>query len=92
MTDDANHPAYPTISRRERKKRDTRRRILDAAMQLMSDKPYDEVRIEGSPTLRVRATGGYHGDIATASIVVNSLPKVIAAAPGLYAALAALPA
>jgi len=39
-------PGYPTISRRERKKRDTRRRILDAAMQLMTDKPYDDVRIE----------------------------------------------
>lgn len=46
MADSANHPAYPTISRRERKKRDTRRRILDAAMQLMADTPYDEVRIE----------------------------------------------
>jgi len=43
---DANQPAYPTISRRERKKRDTKRRILDAAMQLMADKSYDAVRIE----------------------------------------------
>lgn len=46
MGDNANHPAYPTISRRERKKRDTRRRILDAAMQLMANKAYDDVRIE----------------------------------------------
>lgn len=46
MANGDNHPDYPTISRRERKKRDTRRRILDAAMQLMSDTPYDEVRIE----------------------------------------------
>jgi hypothetical protein len=45
---------------------------------------YDEVRIEGSPNLRVRAHGGYHGDVATASIVVNSLPKVIDAKPGLH--------
>lgn len=45
---------------------------------------YDEVRIEGSPNLCVRAIGGYHGDVATASIVVNSLPKVIDAAPGLH--------
>ena len=45
---------------------------------------YDEVRIEGSPNLRVRAIGGYHGDVATASIVVNSLPKVINASPGLH--------
>lgn len=34
------------LSRRERKKRDTRRRILDAAMSLMTDTPYDQVRIE----------------------------------------------
>ncbi|MEO8499352.1 MAG: dihydrodipicolinate reductase [Vicinamibacteria bacterium] len=45
---------------------------------------YDEVRIEGSPNLKVRALGGYHGDIATASILVNSLPKVIDAKPGLH--------
>ncbi len=34
------------ISRRERKKRDTKRRILDAALALMADTPYDQVRIE----------------------------------------------
>lgn len=39
-------PDYPQMSRRERKKRDTRRRILDAALQLMADRPYDQVRIE----------------------------------------------
>lgn len=37
---------HPQMSRRERKKRDTRRRILDAALQLMTDRPYDQVRIE----------------------------------------------
>ena len=45
---------------------------------------YDEVRIEGTPALRVRAIGGYHGDIATASLVVNSLSKVIDAPAGLH--------
>jgi AcrR family transcriptional regulator len=34
------------LSRRERKKRETRKRILDAAMQLMANTPYDQVRIE----------------------------------------------
>jgi AcrR family transcriptional regulator len=34
------------MSRRERKKLETRRRILDAALRLMTDKPYDQVRIE----------------------------------------------
>jgi len=44
---------------------------------------YDAVRIEGSPALSMKIAGGVHGDVATASIVVNSIPKVIAAPPGL---------
>ncbi|MFN9780890.1 MAG: TetR/AcrR family transcriptional regulator [Alphaproteobacteria bacterium] len=35
-----------TLSRRERKKRETRKRILDAAVSLISQKAYDDVRIE----------------------------------------------
>jgi 4-hydroxy-tetrahydrodipicolinate reductase len=42
------------------------------------------VQIEGSPKLHVKAIGGYHGDVATTSITVNSIPKVLAAAPGLH--------
>lgn len=45
--------------------------------------PYDEVRIAGLPNLKLRIPGGVPGDIATASIVVNSIPKVLAARPGL---------
>ena len=45
---------------------------------------YDRVRIEGSPRLDVRAEGGYHGDIATASITVNTIPALLGAAPGLH--------
>ena len=30
-----------------------------------------------------RVAGGIHGDIATAAMVVNSIPKVLDAAPGL---------
>jgi len=41
-----NPPSYPTISRRERKKRETRRRILEAALELMRDRPYADVKIE----------------------------------------------
>ena len=41
-----NPPSYPTISRRERKKRETRRRILEAALDLMAKRPYAEVKIE----------------------------------------------
>jgi 2,4-diaminopentanoate dehydrogenase len=44
---------------------------------------YDSVLIEGSPRLHSKIVGGIHGDVATASITVNSIPKVIAADPGL---------
>ena len=46
--------------------------------------PYDTVDIEGSPRLSMKIPGGVPGDLATASIVVNSIPKVLAAAPGLH--------
>jgi 4-hydroxy-tetrahydrodipicolinate reductase len=42
------------------------------------------VEIDGSPALKMRIAGGVHGDVATTSIVVNSLPKVIEASPGLH--------
>jgi 4-hydroxy-tetrahydrodipicolinate reductase len=44
---------------------------------------YELVRIEGSPRIHSRIDGGIHGDIATASIAVNAIPAVVAAAPGL---------
>ena len=45
---------------------------------------YDSVEIEGSPKLSMKMAGGIHGDVATASIVVNSIPKVLDASPGLH--------
>jgi 4-hydroxy-tetrahydrodipicolinate reductase len=45
--------------------------------------PYDSVLIEGSPRIYSKIHGGVHGDIATASIAVNSIPAVLAAPPGL---------
>ena len=45
---------------------------------------YDSVEITGSPAIRSKVAGGVHGDIATASIVVNSLPRVLEVAPGLH--------
>ena len=43
---------------------------------------YDSVEINGSPALTMKIAGGVHGDIATASIVVNSIPKVLDGAAG----------
>jgi 4-hydroxy-tetrahydrodipicolinate reductase len=45
---------------------------------------FDAVHIDGTPEIHSKVAGGFHGDIATASITVNSIPKVIAAAPGLH--------
>jgi 2,4-diaminopentanoate dehydrogenase len=45
---------------------------------------FDAVEITGSPALKMKLAGGVHGDIATASITVNSLPKILDVPPGLH--------
>jgi hypothetical protein len=45
---------------------------------------YDTIEIDGSPRLSVKIAGGIHGDTATAALVVNSIPRVLDAAPGLH--------
>jgi 4-hydroxy-tetrahydrodipicolinate reductase len=45
---------------------------------------FDAVEITGSPALRMKLAGGVHGDIATASIVVNSLNRILEVPPGLH--------
>jgi 4-hydroxy-tetrahydrodipicolinate reductase len=44
---------------------------------------YDSITVEGNPNIQSKITGGLHGDIATASITVNSIPKILRVAPGL---------
>ena len=56
---------------------------LDLRMYIGAENPYDAVWIVGSPNLNLRIEGGVAGDEATAAILVNSIPAVIAAAPGL---------
>jgi 4-hydroxy-tetrahydrodipicolinate reductase len=45
---------------------------------------YDQVDIAGSPNIKSKIGGGVHGDVATASITVNSIPKVLEVTPGLH--------
>jgi 4-hydroxy-tetrahydrodipicolinate reductase len=45
---------------------------------------FDTVQIEGAPPLSLRMLGGIHGDVATASMVINAIPRVLAAKPGLH--------
>lgn len=45
---------------------------------------YDAVSIEGSPSMYSKIDGGIPGDIATASVAVNTIPRALAAPPGLH--------
>jgi hypothetical protein len=44
---------------------------------------YDAVSIEGLPNIHQKIEGGVHGDIGTVATIINSIPKVINANPGL---------
>jgi hypothetical protein len=43
----------------------------------------DSILIEGSPRLSVTIPGGIHGDAGTAAVIVNSIPRLLTAKPGL---------
>ncbi len=55
--------------------------VFEAAVGLGDS--YDEVIIKGNPNIHSKISGGVHGDIATCSIVLNAIPNVINANPGL---------
>jgi 2,4-diaminopentanoate dehydrogenase len=44
---------------------------------------YDAIHIEGVPELKLTLDGGVHGDVATAAMVINTIPKLLGAEPGL---------
>jgi hypothetical protein len=44
---------------------------------------FDSVTVEGNPRITQKIAGGLHGDVATASITVNSIPKILRVTPGL---------
>ena len=46
---------------------------------------YDSIEIEGFPNIHQKIIGGINGDIGTAAIVANLIPKVVIAKPGLLA-------
>lgn len=56
---------------------------LDLQMYLGAEDPRDAVRIHGLPDLDVEVHGGFLGDHATVAAVVNSIPHVMEAEPGL---------
>ncbi|MEM2739533.1 MAG: hypothetical protein QXQ29_01870 [Candidatus Bathyarchaeia archaeon] len=57
--------------------------ILDFKAYIGASEEYDSIDMEGTPTIRERIAPCIHGDIGTAAIIVNSIPKVLNASPGL---------
>jgi len=56
---------------------------LELEMSAGAARPRDEVVIEGRPPVRMVIEGGVQGDLATAAVVANAMPAVVAARPGL---------
>jgi 4-hydroxy-tetrahydrodipicolinate reductase len=56
---------------------------LDLQMYVGAESPRDHILIDGAPPIDMTIAGGVAGDIATAALVVNSIPKLMAARSGL---------
>ncbi len=56
---------------------------LDFSAAVGLDESYDAVSIDGVPPVEARIDGGVHGDLGTAAVVVNAIPRVASAPPGL---------
>mgnify|MGYP000356327928 CR=1 FL=1 len=56
---------------------------LDLTMALAEPNPHDLVRVEGDPVIEFEARAGVAGDTATVASLVNVVPRLLAATPGL---------
>ena len=57
---------------------------LDLTMAVGVADPSDTIAIEGDPPVNLRVSGGFHGDRATVGCVVNAIPFIVDASPGLH--------
>jgi 2,4-diaminopentanoate dehydrogenase len=56
---------------------------LELRMYVGAKQPADSVDLKGEPNLSLILPGGTHGDVATAAVVVNTIPAIVAAPAGL---------
>jgi hypothetical protein len=56
---------------------------LELQMYVGAKDPADTIWLTGHPNISLTIPGGSHGDIATASVVVNSIPAILDAPAGL---------
>jgi hypothetical protein len=59
---------------------------LELQMYVGAKDPADTITLTGHPNISLTIPGGSHGDIATASVVVNSIPVILGAIAGLRTA------
>ena len=55
---------------------------LDLTMAVGVPEAFDRIEIQGDPPVNLRVTGGFHGDRATVGCVINAIPFIVAAPPG----------
>jgi 2,4-diaminopentanoate dehydrogenase len=56
---------------------------MELQMYVGANDPADKVELQGHPNISLVIPGGAHGDIATASVAVNSIPVILEAPSGL---------
>jgi 2,4-diaminopentanoate dehydrogenase len=56
---------------------------LELRMYVGAKDPADTIELKGHPNISLVIPGGSHGDLATASVVVNSIPVILDAPAGL---------
>ena len=57
--------------------------LLNLQAYLGCTDPRESIEIVGRPPINLTIKGGVHGDIATAAVIVNCIPRVLGAQPGL---------
>lgn len=57
--------------------------VLEFVANALVEEQYDAISIEGVPNVNQKIVGGVHGDVGTVAVVLNMIPKVLNAAPGL---------
>ncbi len=58
--------------------------VLDLTMAVGVENPADAIEIAGDPPVHLLVSGGFHGDRATVGCVVNAIPFIVNASPGLH--------
>jgi hypothetical protein len=56
---------------------------MELQMYVGAKEPRDAIELQGWPNISLVIPGGTHGDVATAAVVVNTIPAILAAPAGL---------